>query len=314
MKFSIKKDIFQEIPLLEEYINKSKLIKPYTNNFLYLNESAETINSEFLVIKNIQKKLNKYPDIIIHNILSLFQSNVDVSRKGNTIIITYPYSEKFEIYIKPFSKENTVSFNISFPKDFSLLDSFNKVHNDFLKDIELYKNKTIFASFLYSLKFIQSCKLSLEKILQEYYLNSIILNNKNKYYINRIKQTLKKNNFKRIDDFIFTRKDQIQDKVYEEHFYTCKFDLQHLQLIKHTLKFYRDKETQKIIYKIKQNGTSNYNEILDILNESVNIGEYKLKSNNSLIKIGLKINNNGRIPYQEFFNSKINTLHNVDSF
>lgn len=311
---SIKKDIYKEFPLLEEYVNKSELIKPYTNNFLDFNQPIEEINAESLKIKNIQKKIKEYPNIINKKLLSLFQSKVEVHRKGNTLIITYPYSEKFEVYIKPFSKENVVSFNISTPKDFSLLEHFNNIYNDFLKDVELYKNKKPFADFLYSLKFIESCKLNLEKILQEYYLNTKILKNKDKYNINKIKQILKKNTFKTIDDFIFTRRNQIQDKIYEEHFYTYKFDFQHLQFIKHTLKFYRDKETQKIIYRIKQNEISNNKKILDILNESVNIGKYELKGHNSLIKIGIKINNNGRISYQDFFNSKINLLHNVDSF
>lgn len=311
-----KNQIFEDLPSLEEYMNKAKSIDYYSNNFLDLDQNIEELQSELRKIKNLQTKLKEYPDILENSFLSLFQSKVKLSYRGRKLIISYPYTKKFEIEYSPFS-EKYFSFNIIPPDDFSSLDLFNEVYNNFLKDTQLYKNDNIFKSFLDSLKYIELCKEKIKDLIEEYHLNINILRNKDKYNINRIQQTLKKNTFKTVEDFIFSRKNQIQDKTYEEHFYTYKLDFQHLRFIKYTLQFHRDKETQKIVYKIKddfKNKLTNA-KILKILNNSVKIvGKVDLKGANSLSRIGIKINSNGRISYEDFFNSKINLIHNAEYF
>tara|TARA_Y100000034_G_scaffold124514_1_gene172807 strand:+ start:12627 stop:13574 length:948 start_codon:yes stop_codon:yes gene_type:complete len=311
-----KNQILEDLPSLEEYMNKAKSIDYYSNKFLDLNQNIEELKSELRKIKNLQTKLKEYPNILENSLLSLFQSKVKLSYRGRKLIISYPYIKKFEIEYSPFS-EKSFSFNIVSPDDFSSLDLFNEIYNNFLKDTKLYKNEEIFKSFLDSLKYIELCKEKIKDLIEEYHLNINLLRNKEKYNINKIQQTLKKNTFKTVEDFIFSRKDQIQDKTYEEHFYTYKLDFQHLRFIKYTLQFHRDKETQKIVYKIKddfKNKLTNA-KILKILNNSVKIvGKVDLKGANSLSRIGIKINSNGRISYEDFFNSKINLIHNAEYF
>ena len=187
-----KNKILEDLPPLKEYMDKAKSIDYFSNNFLDLNQNIEELQSELRKIKNLQTKLKEYPDILENSFLSLFQSKIKLSYRGRKLIISYPYTKKFEIEYSPFS-EKYFSFNIIPPDDFSLLDLFNDVYNNFLKDTQLYKNENTFKSFLDSLKYIELCKEKIKDLVEEYHLNINILRNKDKYNINRIQKTLKKN-------------------------------------------------------------------------------------------------------------------------
>ena len=312
MIFDAKKELFEEIPLLEKYIKKSKDIKDYCNNFLNLNDNADDIKNEVEILKNINKKLSEYSNIIEKRFLSYFNSNVKLNYIGRRIIIEYPSTKSFLVEFSYFS-EAGFNFNIKAPKNFEELDLFDKTYRNFLKDKDLYKNIDLFKSFIDFLKFIEICKFKLNKIMEEYNININIL--KNKIQVKYVKAILNINNFNSVEDFIFSRKEQIQDKTYTAVFYTYKFESECLKFVKHTLEFYRCKETQRIIYSLNDKNIKTQKEILNILNHSINnIAGNTIKSYNSLTKIGITLNKNGRISYENFLTSKMKLLHNVESF
>ena len=313
MIFDAEKELFEKIPLLEKYIKKSKDIKDYCNNFLNLNDNKDDIKNEVEILKNINKQLSEYSNIIEKRFLSYFNSKVKFNYIGRRMIIEYPSTKSFLVEFSYFS-EAGFNFNIKTPNNMEELDLFDKTYKNFLKDKELYKNVDLFKSFLDFLKFIEICKFKLNKIMEEYNININIL--KNKTQVKSIERILTKNNFKTIEDFIFSRKDQIQDKTYTAVFYTYKFENECLKFIKNTLEFYRCKETQNIIYYISNSkNKKTQKEILNMLNHSINnIGGQIIKSYNSLTKIGITLNKNGRISYESFLTSKMKLLHNVESF
>jgi hypothetical protein len=294
----------EELIHLEGYIQKSKKISLFFNSFLDLDSGLCSLKNESKLINSEIIQLKKYINIFHDYFEDQFKANVNIQLENEKITVTYPTETSSPIKVY-FSKKNNITLNIKSPKNIKEFKKFNQEIEIFKNDFDIFNNEDFFNQYIININYLNYCITCLNNLNKEYQLNITLLNNKNKYKIDTIQGVLKNVKFNSITDFIYSQKDTIQDREYQVYFYTYKLDFQNILFTPHTLIFKRNHKTQEINYKISTlNAYSEYNNLLDFINNGFKIGNIVLYNSNQLKGLNINLDDNRRISYENFVESR----------